>query len=87
MEDQGKTSSHSSKPLLKHGRQLDALRACALYPGGMRAGAFPTAMRQLAELGLAEERPIGSRNRETAWFITRAGRDELAAHRRGVDDA
>lgn len=87
MQDQDKTSSHSSKPILKPGRQLDALRACALYSGGMRSGAFPTAMRQLVELGLAEERAIGPRNRASAWFITRAGRDELAAHRRGSDDA
>ncbi|MBP1179945.1 hypothetical protein [Methylobacterium sp. PvR107] len=61
------------------GRQLEALRACLLYPKGMRYEAYPSAMPALAKLGLVVSRPaLGPGRRISAWFITREGRDHLA---------
>ena len=63
-------------------RQIDALRACAENPTGQRKTAYPSIMPGLAALGLVEERPAHERvkGNETAWFLTRTGRDELARH-------
>jgi len=61
------------------GRQLEALRACLLYPKGMRHEAYPSAMPALAKLGLVVSRPAhGPGRRIPAWFITQAGREHLA---------
>lgn len=60
------------------GRQLEALRACLLYPQGLRHGAHPSAMPVLQKLGLVECRPArGPGRRVEAWFITEAGREHL----------
>ncbi|RZL29177.1 hypothetical protein FV232_25215 [Methylobacterium sp. WL30] len=63
------------------GRALEALRAVALYPQGMRLTAHPKAMHTLADLGYVEERPArwpGAKPLEHAWFITHTGRELLA---------
>ncbi|MFC5552576.1 hypothetical protein [Methylobacterium iners] len=39
------------------GRHLEALRACALHPLGLRRGAYPSAMPVLVARGLVEEGP------------------------------
>ncbi|MGU3417629.1 hypothetical protein [Methylobacterium sp. D54C] len=60
------------------GRQLEALRACLLYPQGLRRGAYPSAMAVLRRLGLVESRSApGPGRRVDAWFITPAGREHL----------
>jgi hypothetical protein len=43
------------------GRHLDALRAAALNPQGVRHEAYPTAMPVLRELGYVGERPAKDR--------------------------
>ena len=63
------------------GRALEALRAVALYPRGMRLTAYPQAMRTLIDLGYAIERQArwdGANPGQTGWFITPAGRELLA---------
>jgi len=61
------------------GRQLEALRACLLYPKGMRHEAYPSAMPTLRKLGLVVSRPaLGPGRKVSAWFITQEGRDHLA---------
>jgi hypothetical protein len=61
------------------GRQLVALRACLLYPQGMRHRAYPSAMPALEKLELVVSRPaLGPGRKVRAWFITREGRDHLA---------
>lgn len=61
------------------GRQLAALRACLLYPQGMRHEAYPSAMPTLRRLGLVVSRPaLGPGRKISAWFITHAGREHLA---------
>jgi hypothetical protein len=61
------------------GRQLEALRACLLYPKGMRHEAYPSAMPALRKLGLVASKPaLGPGRKISAWFITRQGRDHLA---------
>lgn len=60
------------------GRQLEALRACLLYPQGLRREAYPSAMPVLRKLGLVESRSApGPGRRVDAWFITEAGRRHL----------
>ncbi|TXN42366.1 hypothetical protein FV233_23035 [Methylobacterium sp. WL7] len=59
------------------GLQLEALRACALYPQGMRHGAHPSVMPVLQELGLVEERPVRGPSGRKLWFLTPAGRELL----------
>ncbi|MHC2106393.1 MULTISPECIES: hypothetical protein [unclassified Methylobacterium] len=59
------------------GLQLEALRACALYPQGMRHGAHPSVMPVLRDLGLVEERLIRGPSERKLWFLTQAGRDLL----------
>jgi len=58
---------------------LEALRACALYPQGMRHEAHPSVMPALREIGYVEERPARGRPREKRWHLTAAGRDLLRA--------
>lgn len=61
------------------GRHLQALRACLLYPQGMRHEAYPSAMPALEKLGLVVSRPaLGPGRKISAWFITREGRNHLA---------
>ena len=61
------------------GRQLEALRACLLYPQGMRHEAYPSAMPALRKLGLVVSRSARGLGRKIpAWFITQEGRDHLA---------
>lgn len=62
------------------GRHLEALRACALHPLGLRCGAYPSAMPVLVARGLVEALPARWRGREleeTGWFLTEAGRSLL----------
>ena len=61
---------------LLHGRLLNALRSVAGAPGGLQLGAFPTAMRQLVEMGLVEERDARKERHpsDRAWFLTPEGR-------------
>ncbi|MCE4226763.1 hypothetical protein HCU64_23765 [Methylobacterium sp. C25] len=61
------------------GRQIAALRALRVNPGGMRRGAYPRIMPALVERGYVVERPatVGSCQGMTAWFLTKAGRDLL----------
>ena len=62
------------------GRALLVLRACAAHPQGLRHQAYPTYMPVLAEMELVEERHVrGVGRSQPAWFLTRAGRDLLAA--------
>ena len=71
------TEPHAPSPV--RGRHLDALRALALYPNGLRHSAYPTAMPVLQELGYAEERPTRGRPVRIFWHLTPAGRDLLVA--------
>lgn len=66
-------------PALVRGRHLEALRACAQYPQGLRHDAHPSAMPVLLELGYVEERPARDRHGRVLWHVTRAGRDLLVA--------
>lgn len=59
------------------GLQLEALRACALYPQGMRHGAHPSVMPALRDLGLVEERQARGRAGRKLWFLLPAGRELL----------
>jgi hypothetical protein len=59
------------------GLQLEALRACALYPQGMRYGAHPSVMPVLRELGLVEDRLMRGPSGRKLWFLTQAGRELL----------
>lgn len=61
------------------GRHLDALRALALYPHGLRSSAYSSAMPVLRELGYAEERATRSRPARLLWQLTPAGRELLVA--------
>lgn len=60
------------------GLQLEALRACALYPQGMRHGAHPSVMPVLRDLGLVEERQARGQTGRKLWFLLPVGRDLLA---------
>ena len=66
------------------GLQLEALRACALYPQGMRYGAHPSVMPVLRDLRLVEERLIRGPSGRKLWFLTQAGRELLAEVGTGV---
>ena len=62
------------------GRTLQALRAVGAQPQGLRHQAYPSDMPALVEMGLVEERHVrGHGWSRPAWFLTRAGRDFLAA--------
>lgn len=63
-------------------RALQALRAVALHPRGLRLSAHPSAMPALIELEYVVERQArwdGAKVGEMARFITPAGRDLLKA--------
>lgn len=63
-------------------RQINALRSVAGAPGGLRLGAFPTAMRQLVEMGLVEERDARKERHPSgrAWFLTAEGRTVVGTY-------
>jgi hypothetical protein len=65
-------------------RRLDALRACAANPQGLRGGAYPSALPILEAAGLVERRTGGRVGRASYWFLTPAGREVVA--RAGVDE-
>ena len=58
--------------------QLEALKACALYPQGMRHGAHPSVMPVLRDLGLVEERQMRGQVGRKLWFLLPLGRELLA---------
>ena len=66
------------KPPIR-GRHLEALRAVAENPGGLRHEAYPTVMPILQELGYVEERPTRGQTGRRAWHMTEAGRNLLAS--------
>lgn len=55
-------------------RQLTALRALAAGPGGIRHGAYPSAMQTLAELGLVRDSLSRTWPRRPIWVLTTKGR-------------
>ncbi|CAM2782855.1 hypothetical protein ACLBXJ_02810 [Methylobacterium mesophilicum] len=59
------------------GLQLQGLRACALYPQGMRHGVHPSVMPVLQDLGPVEEMPVRGPSGRKLWFLTQAGRELL----------
>ncbi len=68
------------------GKQLAALRAIASTPGGLRVGAYPTALQLLADIGLVIERPASrTAHREgRAWFLMPTGRETVKVY--GADE-
>lgn len=60
-------------------RRLNALRACAENPRGLRAGAYPGPMPTLEAAGLVTRRVSGPMGRNWFWFLTEAGWATLAA--------
>jgi len=61
-------------------RALEALRAVALHPRGLRLSAHPSSMPALIELGYVVERQArweGARPGEMGRFLTPAGRELL----------
>lgn len=71
----------TDKPPVR-GRALEALRAVALHPCGLRLSAHPSAMPALIELGYVVERQArwdGAKPGEVGRFITPAGRELLRA--------
>jgi len=67
----------SEPPAPIRGRHLEALRAVAENPGGLRQEAYPTVMPILQELGYVEERATRGRTGRRAWHLTRAERELL----------
>jgi len=61
-------------------RRLDALRACAENPRGLRAGAYPGTLPVLEVAGLVARRSSGPSGRNWHWVLTDAGRAALAAN-------
>ena len=60
------------------GRALEALRAAAIHPLGLRLSAYPKAMRALVGRGFVAIRPAqyaGRKWGEQAWFLTDAGHE------------
>lgn len=70
------------------GRHLEALRAVALYPAGLRHEAHPSVMPVLQELGYVEERETREKPVRLLWHLTPAGRELLVAlgEKPGRDD-
>lgn len=66
-------------------RRLDALRACAANPQGLRGNAYPSVMPILEAAGLVMRRTGGPKGRNAYWFLTPAGREELAKARPSPD--
>ena len=63
-----------------HGRRLEALRACAANPQGLRPGAYPSVMPVLEAMGLVMRRRVGSLGgRGEVWFLTEAGQQAVKA--------
>lgn len=58
-------------------RRLDALRACAANPQGLRGNAYPSVMPVLEAAGLVTRRTSGPKGRQAYWFLTPAGREVL----------
>lgn len=74
----------SSPPV--RGRALEALRAVAIHPRGLRPSAHPKAMLALIELGYVEERQAGwagAKRGDMGRFLTPAGRELLDVLGRG----
>jgi len=61
-------------------RRIDALRACSANPKGLRLGAYPSVMPTLEAAGFVIRRISGRSGRTGSWFLTPAGREELARH-------
>ena len=59
-------------------RRLDALRACAANPQGLRGNAYPSAMPVLEAQGLVTRRNGERSGRRAYWFLTPAGREMVA---------
>ena len=59
-------------------RRLDALRACATNPQGLRGNAYPSVMPVLEMQGLVTRQVSGRLGRSAYWFLTPAGRELLA---------
>ena len=66
-------------------RRLNALRACAENPKGLRAGAFPGTMPVPEAAGLVTRQTGGPLGRTVLWFLTPAGREFLAVSGRTPD--
>lgn len=64
-------------------RRLDALRACAANPQGLRPGAYPSHMPVLESQGLVTKRAKARGGRASYWFLTPAGREII--DKAGVD--
>jgi hypothetical protein len=69
----------SEPPAPVRGRHLEALRAVAANPGGLRHDVYPTVMPVRQELGYVEDRPARGRTGRRAWHLSQRGRDLLAA--------
>lgn len=65
-------------------RRLDALRACAANPQGLRGNAYPSVMPTLEAQGLVRRGTHGHARRDAYWFLTPAGREVVAQV--GVDE-
>ena len=59
-------------------RRIDALRACAANPYGLRGNAYPSVMPVLEAQGLVARRTGGRLGRAALWFLTAAGREVVA---------
>ncbi|TXN06023.1 hypothetical protein FV242_01795 [Methylobacterium sp. WL64] len=59
-------------------RRLDALRACAANPQGLRGNAYRSVMPVLEAAGLVARRTGGRVGRASYWFLTPTGREEVA---------
>lgn len=55
-------------------RQIEALRALAANPGGIRQAAYRSVMPALVEQGLVRESVSKSRPRVPIWLLTDEGR-------------
>lgn len=60
-------------------RQIAAIRACALHPGGLRTSAYPRTMPGLVAAGFVEQRQKvdPAERRQLGWFLTVAGKKLL----------
>lgn len=68
------------RPSPIRGRALEALRAIAHHPRGLRLTAHPSVMPALIELGYVVERQArweGAKPSETGRYLTPAGREVL----------
>ena len=65
-------------------RRLDALRACAANPQGLRGDAYPSVMPVLEAAGLVTRHTHGRSRRGAYWYLTPAGREMVA--RGGIEE-